>query len=164
MPAPAAVIVVCTGNICRSPMGAALLQHALAAQPEPLRSVKVISAGVSANTGERVSENSIIALRKTGLDVSRHTSRTLTDEQLERALAVLCMTESHREMIQRHARGPLSNLHLFREFMPPDVSHEICDPFGGPLKAYETARDEMVEAIPSLVAFLKTRLQAPSTR
>jgi len=39
----------------------------------------------------------------------------------------------------------------------PEASElEICDPYGGPLKAYETARDEMVEAIPSLIAFLKT--------
>ena len=51
MPDPGHILVVCTGNICRSPMGAALLQHALAAQPEPLRSLKVVSAGVASRTG-----------------------------------------------------------------------------------------------------------------
>jgi protein-tyrosine phosphatase len=161
MSAPVTVLVVCTANICRSPMGAGLLQHALAAQPEPLRSIRVISAGVAARQGERVSENSIIALRKAGIDISRHTSQSLTDEMIAQAFAVLCMTESHRAMIRFHTDQPPQNLYLFREFMPQQGDKEIMDPFGGPLKAYETARDEMVEAIPSLLEFLKIRLGTP---
>lgn len=39
--------------------------------------------------------------------------------------------------------------------MPRDAAKEICDPYGGPLSEYEACRDEMVEAIPSLVEFLK---------
>ena len=142
-------------------MGAGLLQHALAAQPEPLRSLKVLSAGVAARDGERVSENSVLALKKAGIDISRHVSRPLTDELIERATAVLCMTESHRAMIQLQAETPPRNLFLFREFMPQRGHKEIADPYGGPLRVYEAARDEMVEAIPSLIAFLKTRLDAP---
>ena len=145
-------------------MGAGLLQHALSAQPEPLRSVRVVSAGVAARNGERVSENSVIALKKAGIDISRHVSRPLTDELLAQADAVLCMTESHRAMIQLNSEKPLRNLFLFREFMPQRGDKEIADPFGGPLKAYESARDEMVEAIPSLLEFLKTRLGAPERR
>ena len=164
MPVPPTVLVVCTANICRSPMGAGLLQHALAAQPEPLRSIKVVSAGVAARDGERVSENSILALRKAGIDISGHTSRALTDELLAEAVAVLCMTESHRAMIQLQAEKPPKNLFLFREFMPQRGDKEIADPYGGSLKAYEVARDEMVEAIPSLIEFLKTRVAAPETR
>src|SRR3954469_22194229 len=93
------IITVCTANICRSPMAAALLQHAFAAQPEPWRSVKVISAGVAARTGEPVSENSVFALRKGGRDISSHRSQPLTQRILDEALAVICMTESHRAMI-----------------------------------------------------------------
>jgi Protein-tyrosine-phosphatase len=155
---PDTVLVVCTANICRSPMAAGLLQHALAAQPEPLRSLKVESAGVAARTGERVSENSVLALRKVGIDISRHTSRPLTQEMLNRAAVIICMTESHRAMIQLQSEPPPRNIHLFREFMPAGADKEIPDPFGGPLSVYELCRDEMVEAIPSLVEFLKTRL------
>ncbi|HYD82910.1 MAG TPA: low molecular weight protein arginine phosphatase, partial [Opitutus sp.] len=81
------ILVVCTANICRSPMAAGLLRHALAGQPEPLRSLKVISAGVAARHGERVSENSVIALRKVGIDVSQHTSQPLTQDMLNEAAA-----------------------------------------------------------------------------
>lgn len=151
------LLIVCTANICRSPMAAGLLRHALAAQPEPLRSLKVMSAGVSARPGEAVSENSVIALRKVGIDISNHSSRQLTQQLLDSAVAVICMTESHRAMIQLQADPAPRHLHLFREFME-EGDKEIPDPYGGPLKIYEVCRDEMVEAIPSLIEYLKTRV------
>ena len=154
------IVTVCTANICRSPMAAALLQHALAAQPEPLRSLRVISAGVAARTGEMVSENSVLALKKVGLDISHHRSRPLTQAMLDEAVAVLCMTESHRAMIQVQAEPVPANIFLFREFIPDDGEREIGDPYGGPLRLYEATRDEMVESIPSLVARIKTLIGA----
>jgi protein-tyrosine-phosphatase len=160
MSAPVTIVTVCTANICRSPMAAALLQHALAAQPEPLRSIKVISAGVSPHPGEPVSENSVTALKKVGLNISGHRSQALTQQMLDQAEFVFCMTESHRSMIQVQAHPVPKHLFLFREFLPPPLDREIPDPYGGPLKVYEAARDEMVEAIPSLVEFIKTRFAA----
>lgn len=145
-------------------MAAALLQHALAAQPEPLRSLKVISAGVAARGGETVSENSVLALKKVGLDVSDHVSQPLTQRMLDEALAVICMTESHRMMIQMQADPVPQNLFLFREFMPDSVDKEIGDPFGGPLRLYESTRDEMVEAVPALVEHLKTLIGSKRAR
>jgi protein-tyrosine-phosphatase len=164
MPNPGHILVVCTGNICRSPMGQGLLAHALSAQPEPLRSLKVISAGVAAHTGEGISENSVVALRKTGIDISHLRSQGLTQKMLDDALVVFGMTESHLAIIRQRARPAPANLHLFREFLPAPAAKEIGDPYGGPLKLYESCRDEMVEAIPSLVAFLKTLTTKPSAK
>lgn len=156
------IVTVCTANICRSPMAAALLQHALLAQPEPLRSLKVISAGVAARTGEPVSENSVVALKKVGIDIAGHRSQPLTQKLLDEAFLILCMTESHRAMIQVQAEPMPRHLYLFRQFVPGDVDREIGDPYGGPLKVYEAARDEMVEAVPALVERLKTLIAGKS--
>lgn len=155
MAKPGTIVTVCTANICRSPMAEALLKHALSAQPEPLRSWKIVSAGVAARPGDRVSENSITALKKVGLDIKGHTSRPLTRQLLDEAIAILCMTESHRAMIQLSFDPPPRHVYLFREFMPRAADKEIGDPYGGPLSEYEACRDEMVEAIPSLVEFFK---------
>jgi len=143
-------------------MAAALLQHALAAQPEPLRSLQVMSAGVAAREGDLISENSVIALKKVGIDLAGQRSRPLTQELLDEAALVLCMTESHRAMIQLNGEPAPKNIFLFREFMPREADKEIGDPYGGPLRIYEACRDEMVEAIPSLLEFIKTRLAAPA--
>lgn len=155
MSVPGPIIVVCTANICRSPMGEGLLRHALAAESEPLRSLNVISAGVAARNGEVVSENSVIVLKKVGIDIAAHRSQPLTQKLLDEALLVLCMTETHRALIQFQANPAPKNLHLFREFMPRGATREIADPFGGPLKYYELARDELVEAIPSILTHLR---------
>lgn len=158
MSAPGYILTICTANICRSPMAAGLLEHALAAQPEPLRSLRVQSAGVAARSGEPVSEHSVTALKRVGIDIARHASQPLTQELVDNAVAIFCMTEAHQAMIQLRFDPDPSKLFLFREFMDRGRDKEIGDPFGGPLRLYETCRDEMVEAIPSLVAYLKTQV------
>lgn len=132
------------------------MRHALSAEAEPLKSLKVISAGVSARENIEVSENSVISLKKVGIDMADHLSQPVTQKLLDESLLVICMTESHRAMIQLQAVPPPSELRLFREFMPREAEKEVPDPYGGPLKLYEICRDELVEAVPSLIAHIKT--------
>lgn len=156
MPARDQILVVCTANICRSPMAEGLLAHALSGQTGSLRYLRVSSAGIAARPGEFVSANSVAALKKVGLDISGHRARALTQELLDRALVVLCMTRSHSQSISFQASPVPERMHLFRDFLPEGAAREIADPFGGSLKHYEQSRDEMVEAIPSLLAYLKS--------
>jgi protein-tyrosine-phosphatase len=135
-------------------MGAALLQHALAAQHEPLRSLKVLSAGVASRVGEPASANAVTALKKVGIELKGHASRPITQELLDDALLVLCMTESHRDMIELTADPVPRQMYLFKELMGTKGDAEIPDPYGMHLSAYEASRDEMVAAIPSIVAFV----------
>jgi protein-tyrosine phosphatase len=139
-------------------MGAALLRHALAAEEGPLRNVSVISAGVSARGGEPPTDQSVIALKKVGIDLTNHISQPLTQELVNGAMAVICMTDSHRAMVRLLADPEPGNLILFREFVKGG-EREIADPYGCPLPVYEASRDEMVEAIPSLVEFLRTQVR-----
>ena len=156
MPGPGHILIVCTANICRSPMAAALLQHFLAGQNEPLKSLQVVSAGIAARQGDPISDNAAVAMKRVGLDLSQHSSQPVTQQLLDGALIVLCMTESHRAMIQLQFERVPTHLYLFREFLPPPVDPEVDDPYGGPLSVYETCRDNLVEAVPSVVNFLKT--------
>jgi protein-tyrosine-phosphatase len=157
---PGTILVVCTGNICRSPMGARLLRHALDAEPEPLRSLRIDSAGLAASAGQRATENSTFALRKVGLDLAEHCAQPLTQAMLDEALAVFCMTETHRMLIEVNFAPPPGRLHLFREFLGDGADLEIPDPYGQNLAAYEACRDSMVEAIPSLVRYLRELVAA----
>jgi protein-tyrosine phosphatase len=146
-------------------MGAALLQHALAAQHEPLRSLKVLSAGVASRTGDPASANAVTALKKVGIELKGHSSRPVTQELLDDALLVLCMTESHRDMIEQMADPVPERLFLFKELAEPEGDPGIPDPYGMHLTAYEACRDEMVAVIPSIVAYLsKLPELAPARR
>jgi protein-tyrosine-phosphatase len=68
------------------------------------------------------------------------------------------MTDSHRAMVRLMADPEPRNLILFREFTKGG-EREIADPYGCPLSVYEASRDEMVEAIPSLVQFIKSQVK-----
>lgn len=149
------ITFVCTANICRSPMAEALLRHALQAEEEPLKSLEVVSAGVFAYSGEPASMNSVRALKSVGLDLSKHSSRAINSELIDQSFAIFGMTQSHRVTIEmQYAQDP-DNLFLLRELMPEGSSIEIPDPFGQNLSAYEACRDSMVEAIPSILTWLR---------
>jgi len=152
------IVVVCTGNICRSPMAEKLLAHALAAEDPPLRDLKVVSAGVAARRGDPASTNSVVAVKKVGLDLTDHQSQPLTPELIDRAIAIFVMTETHRAVIHASFDPTPRHIYLLREFMPREADKEIADPYGGPLPLYETCRDEIVESIPSIVSFLRKEI------
>jgi len=142
-------------------MAAALLRHALAAEPEPLRSIPVISAGVSAMAGYPAANNAVQALKKVGIELNGHRSQRVTQQMLNESLAVFCMTESHRAMLELDFDPIPSHLHLMRELMN-GADADIPDPFGSNLAAYESSRDAMVEAIPSIIALLRTLVTQPA--
>ncbi|HEX9784743.1 MAG TPA: low molecular weight protein arginine phosphatase [Opitutaceae bacterium] len=156
------VLFLCTANTCRSPMAAALVQHALAAEPEPLHSVKILSAGVSALDGYPPSANSAQALRKVGITLNNHRSKRVTQEMLDASLAAFCMTEAHRAMLELQYDTSRTQVLLMRELLDT-AERDIPDPFGSNLQAYEACRDSMVEAIPAILSYLRGILaQKPS--
>ena len=137
-------------------MAAKLLQHALAAEDEPLNQIAVESAGVSAAANEPASENSVAALKKVNIDLSQHKSQPVTQALIDRAFVILGMTGSHLETLKFFNYSNLpEHIHLFREFIDAGKQTQIPDPFGQNFEAYQACFDSMLEAVPSLVTFLK---------
>ncbi|MDR3228408.1 MAG: low molecular weight phosphotyrosine protein phosphatase [Puniceicoccales bacterium] len=160
-PAPKHITIICTGNICRSPMGEGLLRHALKAEQAPLRDVPVVSCGTSAwHEGEAATANAVRALQKCGIDISAHRSRQVTKRIVENSLAIFAMTSDHLETLHDLYGDTLpAPAMLMRGLMdlPAEelYADEVADPFGGDLHRYEDCRDDIVAAVPSILNFLR---------
>ncbi|WP_406712281.1 low molecular weight protein-tyrosine-phosphatase [Trueperella pyogenes] len=112
------VLVVCTGNICRSPMGEIVLRDRLA--QEGIDDVVVSSAGVSAEeSGNPIDRRAARVLCEHGHELPRHDAHRATDDELRVADLILAMTTGHaralRPMLARLGQ-PLEKVHLWREF------------------------------------------------
>jgi protein-tyrosine phosphatase len=94
----ASILVVCTGNVCRSPIAEASLRSALRARFGD-RAPSVASAGTSGWEGSRAEPGSVAAASERGLDVSAHRARRLREADVAGATVVVTMATEHREDI-----------------------------------------------------------------
>lgn len=110
----AQVLVVCTGNICRSPYVEHLLRRALDAA-WGAGEVKVTSAGTRAEPGVPVSDPIEVRLRADGLTAAASTSHRLGAVDVRAADLVLTATKAHRGEVVRMHPGALRKAFTFRE-------------------------------------------------
>lgn len=94
----ASVLVVCTGNVCRSPMAEGLLRSALEDRLGD-RAPAVRSAGTVGWEGAPAMPESIQAAKERGVDISDHVVRRLSGPMVVEADLVLVMAEEHREAV-----------------------------------------------------------------
>jgi protein-tyrosine phosphatase len=137
------LLLVCSGNTCRSPMAAAIARELLAARqgvgPDELEAagLAVTSAGLYAAPGQPASEPAVEAMAKQGLDLSAHRSQPLTTELIDQADMIVTMTESHRLGVISMA--PWAEGKTFRL----DPAGDIADPIGAELDTYQRTAAQM---------------------
>ena len=123
------LLVVCTGNICRSPMAEALFKDRARERGLDL---DIGSAGVAALVDHAAADPVIDLMQSRGLDVSGHRARQLTTEMGSRHDLILVMEQGHRHFITRKWPELTGRVRLLGEFRGED----IADPYHMPDKVY----------------------------
>jgi protein-tyrosine phosphatase len=96
----ASILVVCSGNLCRSPFAEGLLRRMLAERLGPTAPT-VSSVGTIAREGTPAPPEAIAAASESGVDISAHTARRLAREHLAEADLVIAITAEHRDAVVR---------------------------------------------------------------
>lgn len=112
------ILVVCIGNICRSPMAEALLQKRLA-------DCEVSSAGLGALIGHGADPHALSLMQERGIDIGEHRARQLVDSVSRSADLILVMEQSHRRAIEQqhpYTRGRVFRLGHFEDT-------DVADPY-----------------------------------
>jgi protein-tyrosine phosphatase len=92
------ILVICTGNICRSPIAEGLLRDALQRKFAE-RAPEVSSAGTSGLEGSAAMPESVQAASELGVDISGHVAHRLTSATADLPDLLLCMASEHRDML-----------------------------------------------------------------
>ena len=130
---PVKVCFVCTGNTCRSPMAAAVLNHLGEGK------YRAVSAGLAVHSARDMSENAKLALKNAGITPPPHISRQLSEDDIEKNDIIIGMTKNHYVIMIQALPNYISKL----EAMPADVG----DPYGGTLETYEKCLGKITEAV-----------------
>ncbi|VEJ21918.1 arsenate reductase/protein-tyrosine-phosphatase family protein [Neisseria animaloris] len=130
------ILIVCIGNICRSPTAERLLQ-----QKMPL--LNISSAGLRAVTGKDAELQAIRTALKHGVIVAGHTARQLTPEMCKEADLILVMEPIHIEMVADILPEARRKTMLFAQWLP---KKSIPDPFQQPDEVFEAVYRQLADA------------------
>ena len=142
------VLMVCTGNTCRSPMAEVLLRKHLAdhlgcdLNVLEDQGVEVMSAGIAAMSGRLPSAEAVDVMREQGLDISSHVSQPVSERLVRYADIIFAMTRSHRDAVVAQWPHTVARTHLLRA-----DEMDVSDPIGGSKDVYRGCAAQIDEQL-----------------
>ena len=138
------VLMVCTGNMCRSPLAEAILQAEF--ERRGAGGFDVSSAGTGAWEGRAASDGALRVALEQGLDISQHRARHLSRELVDQADIIFTMSRSHS--VRARKLGGNGRVYLLGEYAGLKRSKaEVADPYGAELDVYRDTFDQLLSLI-----------------
>ena len=133
------ILVVCVGNICRSPMAEALLRDALRGKEE----ITVESAGLGALVGHPASDFAVELMHERGIDITSHRARQLHPDMVSAADLILVMELGHKKVIDEVEPAARGKVHRLGEWQ----DREISDPYRQPKAVFAEALKDIEDGV-----------------
>ena len=139
------ILVICVGNICRSPMAEAALRHTL---PH----LDIFSAGLSALVGQPAAPDAVEVMRERGFDITTHRAQQLESWMLAKADLVLVMEMEHKHYLE--GQHPFLRGKIYRLCNSEGI--DINDPYQQGHAAFEEAVLLVTRGVESWVNRIRT--------
>jgi protein-tyrosine phosphatase len=142
-----AVLLVCTGNICRSPTAEGVMRH-LAEKRGLADRVRIESAGThDYHVGEGPDPRSVRHASKRGYDLSALRAAQVGDADFETYDYILAMDGGHLRILRALApRGARARIGLFLDASARWKGEDVPDPYYGGVEGFEHVLDMVEEA------------------
>lgn len=154
---PVKILMVCLGNICRSPLAEGILQSKL-----PKDKFIVDSAGTGDwHAGQQPDKRSITTAKNRGLDISKQQARQLKVSDFETFDYIYVMDKSNYENVIKLApnEAAKAKVVLMMDALHPEKGVEVPDPyFGGP-EGFENVYDMLDESCTIIAERLVSKQQ-----
>lgn len=141
------ILIICVGNVCRSPVAEALLAHKLQGQ-----NLAISSAGIGALVGNPMDKTAHEVLQEHGLEHVSHRARQVDSEMLHRADLILAMEQSHIQHIRQIAPEVHGKTFLMGKWLD---GMEIPDPYRQSRPAFEHVHGLLTQSVESWLPYLK---------
>ncbi len=138
---PTAVLFVCTGNTCRSPMAAAVLNELAARASEKDPPYRAMSAGLFANDGELMSQGARGALERAhiGGGHGAHRACSVSEGLVDACDVIVGISSRHAMALMQAFPQHASKITV--------MAHDIADPFGQDDEVYDRTLQEITDCV-----------------
>ena len=134
------ILVVCTGNTCRSPMAGGLLQKMGSDIAVPL---EVRTAGLSHHPNKAVAKNAVIVMKEVHIDISNEFSKPVTSEAVEWVYTTIFLQHDHADYFREEFPMAESKIRI--------LERDVADPFCGPIGKYREVREDLAQQLSPFV-------------
>jgi protein-tyrosine phosphatase len=164
MPEPTLrIAMICTGNICRSPMAEVIMRHEIAEDPFLIDRVSVSSAGTANwHVGAPMDPRARTALDAAGVDLEGTPATYADASYLNNQDVIVVMTREHVHEVASRLTNRSARVVMLRNLLSPGLDLDVADPYYGSQEDFARCLEMLTAGARCLISEFRQRMGADS--